>query len=157
MALSGLLLNGALLQNAHDVALLHDQEILAIDLHLRAGPLAEQHGVAGLDVEGNELALLVAGAGADSDHIALLGLLLGGVGDDDPTCGLLLGIDTADHDPVMQRTELHEASSNGFSMLTDHAEPLRASAGDDLVGEASPFKRGVRKFWARQGAVSRTE
>jgi hypothetical protein len=50
-------------QNAHDVALLHDQEILAVDLHLGAGPLAEQHPVADADVEGLELAVLVAGPG----------------------------------------------------------------------------------------------
>src|SRR3712207_1296981 len=81
---SGGLPGGAgLVDDTHDVGLLHDEEILTIDAHLGAGPLAEQHAVAGLDVEGREPALLVAGAGPDRDDLALLGLLLGGVRDDD--------------------------------------------------------------------------
>src|SRR5689334_14839094 len=48
--------------HAHDVGLLHDQELLTVDLDLGAGPLAEQHPVAGLDVEIDELAGLVAAA-----------------------------------------------------------------------------------------------
>src|SRR5262249_2956896 len=44
----GRLLHG---DEAEDVALLHDQEILTIELHLSAGPLAEQDAVAGLDVQ----------------------------------------------------------------------------------------------------------
>ena len=39
------------LEHAHDIGLLHDEELLAIDLDLGAGPLAEQDAVAGLDVE----------------------------------------------------------------------------------------------------------
>src|SRR5918995_5934353 len=51
---------GPALDDAHDVALLHDQEILAINAHLGAGPLAEQHPVAGLHVQRLDLAGLVA-------------------------------------------------------------------------------------------------
>jgi hypothetical protein len=47
-----LLGRGGALDDAHDVAFLHDQQLLAVDLDLGAGPLAEQHAVAGLDVEG---------------------------------------------------------------------------------------------------------
>src|SRR6476620_3024875 len=92
--LGGLALRGGLaLDDAHDVGLLHDQELLAIELHLGAGPLAAQDAVARLHVERHQLALLVAAAGADGDHLALLGLLLGGVGDDDATRSLLLRVD----------------------------------------------------------------
>ena len=77
--------------HAHDVAFLHDQEILAVDLDLGAGPLAEQHAVAGLDVDRDQLAGFVAGAGADGDDFALLRLFLGGVGNDDAARGLFLG------------------------------------------------------------------
>src|SRR5438477_8390036 len=50
--LSGLLLgSGNVGEDAHDVAFLHDQEILAVDLDLGAGPLAEQHAVADLEVD----------------------------------------------------------------------------------------------------------
>src|SRR6202142_2232745 len=56
--------------DAHDVGLLHDQKILAIHAHFAARPLAEQDAVTRLDVEGEQLALLVAGARADGDHFA---------------------------------------------------------------------------------------
>ena len=59
-------------------------------LDLAARPLAEQHTVADLDVEGIDLAGFVAGTRADGDDLALLGLLLGGIGDDDPTRRSLL-------------------------------------------------------------------
>ena len=84
------------IENAEDVGLLHDQEVLAIDLHFAAGPLAEQDAVAGLDVHRMELAVLVAGAGADGDDFAFLRLFLGGVGDDDPALGLGFFFDASD-------------------------------------------------------------
>src|SRR5918997_1484277 len=93
--------------HAHDVGFLHDEEILAIDLHFRAGPLAEQHAIAGLHVESDNLAALVTGARADGDDFALLRLLLGGVRDDDAALRLLFGFDAADDNAVVQRTECH--------------------------------------------------
>src|SRR5262245_34275438 len=105
----------ALRQHAHDVRLLHDQEFLAVELHLGAGPLAEQDAVADLDVDRDQLAGLVAAAGADGDHLALRGLLLGGVGDDDPARGLFFGVDAFDDDAIVERTELRL----GHGVLTD--------------------------------------
>ena len=96
-----------LLDDAHDVAFLHDDQLLAVDLDLGAGPLAEQHAVAGLDVERLKLAVLAAGAGADGDDLALHRLFLGGVGDDDAARGLLLRLDAPDQHAVVQRTESH--------------------------------------------------
>ena len=55
----------------------------------------------------DELAALVAGARPDGDDLALLRLLLGGVRDDDAALRLLVGLDAADHDAVVQRTECH--------------------------------------------------
>src|SRR4029079_2667346 len=92
--------------HAHDVGLLHDQEILAVDLDLGAGPLAEQHAVAGLQVNWDELAALVTAAGADCDDLALGGLLLRSVGNDDAALGLLFGIQTALDHAVVQGTKL---------------------------------------------------
>src|ERR1700730_1154515 len=92
--------------HAHDVGLLHDQELLAVDLDLGARPLAEQHLVAGLDVGRDDLAALVAAAGADGDDLALRRLLLGGVGNDDAALRFLLGIDAPHDHAVVQRTEL---------------------------------------------------
>src|ERR1700731_2961246 len=64
--LSGLLLGGGKVsENAHDVALLHDQQLLAVDFDLGARPLAEQHAVADLDVDRDQLASFVAATGAD--------------------------------------------------------------------------------------------
>ena len=37
--------------DTHDVVFLHDQQVLAVDLDLGAGPLAEQDLIAGLDIE----------------------------------------------------------------------------------------------------------
>src|SRR5258708_30468846 len=70
-------------EHAHDVAFLHDQVFDTLDLDLRARPLAEQHAVANLEVDRNELAVLVAATGANADDLALRRLLLGGVGNDD--------------------------------------------------------------------------
>src|SRR5829696_1984967 len=65
----GLLAGNVLLDDAHDVGLLHDQEILAVDADLGARPLAEQHAVAGLDIESDELSALVASTRTDGDHL----------------------------------------------------------------------------------------
>src|SRR5215468_8239019 len=106
-ALGNLLLGRDVGENAHDVALLHDQKLLAIDLDFGARPLAEQHAVADLDVDWDQLAGLVAAAGADRDHFALGGLFLGRVGNDDAASGLLFSVDALDHDAVVKRTEFH--------------------------------------------------
>ncbi len=87
-----LLLGRGDFHHAHDVALLHDQEFFAIDLHFSAGPLAEQDAVAHRDVERVDLAVLVARTGADGDDFAFLRLFLGAVRDDDAALGLLLAI-----------------------------------------------------------------
>src|SRR4051812_19368913 len=57
--------------HAHDVGLLHDQEVIAVDLDFGARPLAEQHAIAWLEVDGDELAGLIASARADCDDLAL--------------------------------------------------------------------------------------
>src|SRR6202023_2560383 len=93
-------------EHAHDVGLLHDQEILTVELDLGARPLAEQHLVADLEVDRDELAVLVAAAGADCEDLALRGLLLGGVRNDDAAGGLVLGVDAAHDHAVVQGAEL---------------------------------------------------
>src|SRR5262249_58199216 len=87
-------------QHAHQIAFLHDHVLDAVELDLGPRPLAEQHPVADLDVDRDELAALVATAGANRDDLALGGLLLGGVGNDDATGGLLFGIDPP-YDPAV--------------------------------------------------------
>jgi hypothetical protein len=94
-------------QNPHDVAFLHDQVLIVIDLHLGAGPLAEQHQIAGFDIDRNELADLITSTGANGNNFALLGLFLGGVGNDDASSTLCLGFDAFDYDTIVKRTEFH--------------------------------------------------
>src|SRR5215471_8285569 len=75
----GLLLGHALFDDTHDVGLLHDQELLAVDLDLGARPFAEQHAITLFDIDRNELAGVIAAARAHGDHLALGRLLLSGV------------------------------------------------------------------------------
>jgi len=49
----------SLFDHAHDVALLRDDEILAIDFDLGTGPLPKQYSVADFDIERTELAVIV--------------------------------------------------------------------------------------------------
>jgi len=98
---------GSAVEHAHDVAFLHDQVFDTLDLNLCARPLAEQHAVANLEVDGDQLAVIVAAPGTDADDLALLGLLLGGVGDNDAAGGLGFGINTLDHDAVVKRAKFH--------------------------------------------------
>src|ERR1700733_3424469 len=104
-------------EHAHDVGFLHDQELFAVELDLGARPLAEQHAIAGLDVDRNELAGLVAPTGADCDNLTLLGFFLGAVRNDNAALGLFLGVDTFDHDTVMQRTKFGFSHDSSFWRL----------------------------------------
>src|SRR6266508_4291182 len=105
--LGGLLLGHGLIEDAHDVALLHDQELDVVDLDLGARPFAEQHAVADPEVDRNEFPGLVAAARAYRGDLALRGLFLGGVGDDDAAGRLRLGIDALDDNTIVQWTEFH--------------------------------------------------
>ena len=119
---------GCALDDAHDVGLLHDQEFLAVELDLGARPLAEQDAVAGLHLERDDLALLVAGARTDGDHLAFHRLFLGGIGDDDAAGGLLFGVEATDHHPVVQGTKLHWICSRivlGYRRCWRPTEPPR--------------------------------
>jgi hypothetical protein len=102
---------GGTLEHAEDVGLMHDEELLAVDLHLAAGILAEQNLIAHLDVEGDALATFIALAFADGDDLATLGLLLGRVGNDDTANRLLIGFLVALHeDAVVKGTHRHVAN-----------------------------------------------
>src|SRR5262249_54720667 len=87
---------------AHDVGLLHDEELLAIELDFGARPFAEQHAVAGFQVGLDDLAALITAARAHRNDLALGRLLLGGIWDDDAPLGLFLGIDTPHNHAVVQ-------------------------------------------------------
>src|SRR3954451_11891424 len=101
-------------QHAHDVGLLHDQQLLVVELNLSARPFAEQHAVADPDVDRDQLAGLVTAARTDRGNFTLRGFFLGAIGNDDAALGFRFGIDTLDHDTIMERAKFglsHEISS----------------------------------------------
>src|SRR5690625_1939232 len=116
-------------KNAENVALLHDEQLLAIQLDLGPGPFAEEDPVAGLDIQGDTLAGFVTRTGADGDDLALLGLFLGAVRDDQTALGLLFFFDATDQDPVVQRGEIHwNALPFAFQRYAGRARIAAASA-----------------------------
>src|SRR4029453_17594111 len=96
---------GSRAQDAEHVLLPHGEVLLAVQLDLAPGVLAEQDAVSRLDVERELLAGLGHLAGADRDHLALLGLFFGGVGDDDAPVFLLPLGQTLDEDAVVERAQ----------------------------------------------------
>src|SRR3954453_13014589 len=112
-----LLAGGGDVEHAHDVALLHDQEIFIVDLDLGARPFAEQDAVADLEVDRDQLASFVAATRADGGDFALRALFLGTVRNDDAASSLLFGVDTLDHDAVVKRTEFHAVLHYFFWIL----------------------------------------
>src|SRR6202051_2565912 len=80
-------------EHAHDVGLLHDQELLAVELDLGARPFAEQDAVADLEVDRDQLAGFVAPAWTDRRDFALRGPFLGAVRNDDAALGFFFGVD----------------------------------------------------------------
>src|SRR5271166_812800 len=110
------------LDHAHDVALFHDEELLAIELDLGSRPFAEQDAVPDFQIDWDQLAALIPPAGADGNHFAFLRLLLGGVGDDDPPLGFFFRIDALDNDTIVQRAKFHERPPLAVSLCS--AEPI---------------------------------
>src|SRR5512136_541208 len=144
-------------QHAHDVAFLHDQILDAVELDLGAGPFAEQHPVAGRDIDRNELAGLVASAGADGDDFALARLLLGAVGDDDAGSGLAFGLDTLDDDAIMQGAEFHRSLLVGCraDVAPGRRRSSRAASasGEEIMGAPpSSSHRATAIAWSFEAA-----
>src|ERR1700723_865975 len=116
--LRSLLLGGGQIgENAHVVAFLHDQQFLAVELDLGAGPFAEQNAVADLEVDRDQLAGFIPATRTYRRDFALRGLFLGAVGNDDAALGLLLSIDTFDHDTVMQWAKCGFSHGGSFGGL----------------------------------------
>jgi hypothetical protein len=82
-------------------AALTDQQLLAVDVDLGAGPFAEQHRVVNFHIHRCQPAFIPR-AGTYCDHCALLGLFLCRVGDDDAASRFRLGISAANDNTVMQ-------------------------------------------------------
>ncbi len=99
------------MDDTHDVALLHDQKILTVDLDFGTGPLSEEHDVADFDVDLNELSALVAPAKPNSNHFSLLWLFLHSIGNNDPALGPVFAFEAPDCDAIVQRSKCHVRSA----------------------------------------------
>ena len=55
---------------------------------------------------------LIASTRPGGDDLAFLRLLLGGIRNDDATLRLLVGVDAADHDAVVQGAKFHESAKD---------------------------------------------
>src|SRR5665213_1234662 len=108
--------------HAHDVGFFHDDKLLAVEFDLGAGPFAEQHPVALLDVERLNLPVFAAGARAARYDLALHRLFLGGVGDDDTARRLRLRFHALHQHAIMQRPKCHK-------YLLDFADDARRPFG----------------------------
>src|SRR5579871_1802905 len=104
----GLLPSSAPFDDTHNVAFLHDDEFLPVDLDLGTGPFAKQHPIANLDIERVQATILAPGTGAGGEDLAFHRLLLGRIRNDDSPFGLLFLIDAADQHTVLKRSKLHD-------------------------------------------------
>ena len=109
---------------AKDIVFFHDDQVLALDLHFGARPLAEQDLIAGLDVERGERAVFRASSAADRYDFAFLRLFLSGVGNDDPASSLGLGLDPADQHAIMKGAKVHSGGilSTGVRLFLSLAQ-----------------------------------
>ena len=96
---------------------LHHQQFFAIDLDGLAAVLAEQDAVALLDIHGDDVATVVALAGADRQDFALIGLFGGVVGNDDSRGGLGFLLHALHDHAIGQRTKVHGISLMGSNLL----------------------------------------
>src|SRR5262249_25067676 len=92
------------------VAFLHDHVLDAVELDFGPRPLAEQHPVADLDVDRDELAALIATPRADGNDLSFLRFFLRGIRNYDAAAGFLFSFDPPDDD-VVKWTECHRFAS----------------------------------------------
>src|ERR1700704_2745422 len=101
---------GLLLDDSEEVFFAHHQQFVAVDLDGLAAVFAEQDAIAHLDVQGDEIALVIALARADGQDFTLVRLLGGVVGNDDARGGLGFLLQALDDHAIVQRTKFHGIS-----------------------------------------------
>src|ERR1700748_2682760 len=107
---SGRLARHGLLDHAHQVRFSDNDELFTVEGDLGPGPFTEQHAVADRDVQRVKLAVFGACTRADRDDRPLHWFFLRSIGYENPARGLLLRIDAADHDAILQWTKCHQVS-----------------------------------------------
>src|SRR5215468_6274305 len=101
------LLRQSLFNHAHDVALLGDDVILAVGFDLGTRPFSEQHSIADFDIQRMQFAVISNSTRPSGNDFAFHWLFLGGIGDDNAALGLLLLLDAADQNAILQRSKFH--------------------------------------------------
>src|SRR3954452_9816932 len=86
-----------------NVRLAEDQNLVGTELDLGPAVLAEDDLVALVEIHGDVLAVLVAGAGADCEDAAALRLLLRGVRQNDAADRRLLFLEDLDDQAIAKR------------------------------------------------------
>src|SRR5919109_978097 len=94
-----------------NIGLAQDQNLVGSEPDLGAAVLRKDDLVALGDVHRDELAAVVAAAGADGEDLAALRLLLRCVGQDDPARRRLLLLEDLDDEAVAQRLQIHPDAS----------------------------------------------
>src|SRR5262249_58559459 len=101
------LLRRRLFNHAHDVALLGDDVILAVDFDLGTRPFSKQHSIADFDVEWVQFAVVAPRTRPGGNDFAFHWLFLGSIRDDDTALGLVLLLDAADENAILQWSKFH--------------------------------------------------
>src|SRR5262249_59020471 len=101
------LLRRSLFNHAHDVALLRDDVILAVDFDLGTRPFSKQHSIADFDIQCMQFAVIAPRTRPSGNDFAFHWLFLSGIGDDDAALGLLLLLDAAVEYTILQRSKFH--------------------------------------------------
>src|SRR5215831_2687451 len=141
----------SLFDHAHDVALLSDHEILAVDFDLGSRPLPEQHSVADFDIERTEPAVIVPSARPGGNDFAFHWLFLGGIGDDNTACRLLLLLDATDEDAILQWSKFHWVPPSVSNIPNARLAP-RAKIGKRIECDVRGFKlprAWISTYWDR--------
>jgi hypothetical protein len=97
-----------LLNDAEDVVFAKDQVLCTVDLHFRAGVLAEEDLVADFDIRLAERAVIQDLAVSDCDHCTFHGFFFCVVRDDDPTNRLFFAFQALHKDAILQGSDFHE-------------------------------------------------
>src|SRR5690606_3447429 len=95
-----------IVDDREDVPLLENQELLVVELELRARILGEEHVVADRDFHRDTIAILVEAALPNRNDLAALRLLFGGVRKNDTALRDLVALNRLDDDAVAERGQM---------------------------------------------------
>src|SRR3954451_6472481 len=136
------------------VRLPQDEQGVPLDGYRGAAVFGVEDLVALRDVERAAAAVLVDGAIADGDDLALLRLLFGRVGEDDAASGRRLLLDRLDDQPVPEGLQLHPCTSviGACLLAKDENRCSGADLAPEPVGTLVPRvpTQGKIAGWARR-------